>query len=199
MIRHAARGVPWLLLAVTGALLVVLLQVVAHWPYTTWPLEGCAVGLLAGGAAWCFDEPAAAVVDTVPRHLAWRTAARALGLLVLLGLWSLAVSLARHGLFGHSRDVAAQGVAAALAAAAYATWRRAGGVATPGRRTSGAVVPAATFLALARPAAAAVPLFPYTAAGNWTASALLWGVVAVLATFALAGTLLDLPWRLHHR
>lgn len=74
-------------------------------------------------------------------------------------------------------------------------WRRAGGVPTPGRRTSGAIVPAATFLALARPAAAAVPLFRYTAAGNWASSALLWLAMAVLAAVALAGTLLDLPWR----
>ena len=31
-----------------------------------WPLQGIAVGLLAGVAGFAYDEPAAAVVDTLP-------------------------------------------------------------------------------------------------------------------------------------
>jgi len=68
-------------------------------------LQGCAVGLLTGAAAWCFDEPAAAVVDTAPRSLLWRTGARADGLLFLLVWWGLTVALSHPDLFGRAADV----------------------------------------------------------------------------------------------
>ncbi len=193
MIRHAARGVPWLLIAVTGTLLTGLLQVVASWPYELWPLQGCAVGLLAGTAAWCFDEPAAAVVDSAPRSLAWRTAARSAGVLALLSAWMLAVSGARHGLFGHAAEVAWQGVAAALLASAYVTWRRSTGTPSPGRRTAAAVVPLAAFWALVRPLSDAVPLLPYTEHDDWAVSAAIWTAAAAVAAGVLSAALGDLP------
>ena len=87
MLRHAARALPWPLLAATAVLLYTLLRAVEQWPYQIWPLQGLAVGLIAGVAAYAYDEPAAAVVDTLPRGLAWRTAARSLGVLLLLGWW----------------------------------------------------------------------------------------------------------------
>ena len=83
--RYAGRAVPWTRVAVAATLIVVLMDVVRRWPWNMWLLEGTAVGLLAAAAGWCFDEPAAAVVDPAPRGLAWRTAARVAGVLVLLG------------------------------------------------------------------------------------------------------------------
>ncbi|MEU0312929.1 hypothetical protein [Nocardioides sp. NPDC006273] len=67
------------IVGVVGVLVLVLMERVARWPWTMWPLEGITIGLLAAGTAWCFDEPAAEVVDAAPRHLTWRTGARATG------------------------------------------------------------------------------------------------------------------------
>ncbi|MPZ74625.1 MAG: hypothetical protein GEU74_15630 [Nitriliruptorales bacterium] len=194
MIHHAARAVPWLLVAASGAVIVGAMLVVGHWPYTMWPLQGCAVGLLAGTAAWCFDEPAAAIADTAPRHLAWRTAARSLGLLALVATWTLAVLLSRGGLFGHALDVWLQGAAAVMAATAYVTWRRAAGHESPGRRASAVVVPFAAFWALARPASEVLPLLPYSEAAPWDDSRLLWVIVATVASATLSHSLGDAQW-----
>lgn len=194
MFRYAARAVPWPSLALASVLVLVLMEIVRRWPYPMWPLEGCAVGLVAAAAAWCFDEPAAEVVDTVPRSLVWRTAARFSGVVLLLGVWALAVICTRDSLFGHAREVAGQGMAAALGAAAYVTWRRAAGQRTPGRPAATAIVPVAAFWALVRPLADHVPVFPYTARADWGASRALW-LTAGLAAVALLGVVLaDARW-----
>src|SRR5215210_5226740 len=116
MLTYAGRALPWARLGLVSALVVVLMEVVHRWPWTMWPLEGVAVGLLAAGAAWCFDETAASVIDTAPRRLAWRTAVRASGLVLLLVAWLGAVLWSRESLFGHPWAVAAQGIAAVIAA-----------------------------------------------------------------------------------
>lgn len=69
MIRHAARAVPWGLVAVACVLVPVLMAITSAWPEVMWPLQGTAIGLLAAVAAWSMDERAAAVVDTLPRPL----------------------------------------------------------------------------------------------------------------------------------
>ena len=55
----------------------------------------------------------------------------------------------RESLFGHSVDVALQGVSALVLASAAVTWARSGGAATPGRTAATAVVPTLAFLGLA--------------------------------------------------
>jgi hypothetical protein len=200
MIRYAARGVPWSRVALAACLVLVLMDVVRRWPWTMWPLEGTAVGLLAGAAAWCFDEPAASVVDSAPRSLLWRTAARASGAVVLLAAWTVAVLLARDSLFGHPWEVAFQGVAAVLAAVAYTCWRRAGGDPNPGLQAALTVVPVATAWALIRPFSQALPVFPYadgsTDFGDWGVSLAGWAVVAGAAVVLLIAALADARWRL---
>lgn len=171
-------------LAVAAALLPGFLVLVQHWPYALWPLQGTAVGLLAAGAVWCFDEPLAAIVDTTPRNLLWRTAARSVGVVLLVCAWSAAVAWTRSGLFGHALDVAWQGVAAVVAVGAFATWRRAAGVATPARPIAAGLVSVCVFLALARPFEDRLPIFPYTAHGDWAGGRMIWTVAA------LAGLLL---------
>ncbi len=187
MLRHAARGVPWPLVAVTALLVPGLLALVRLDPWTLWPLQGVAVGLLAGAAGWCLDEPAAAVVDPAPRGLAWRTLARATGITALLAAWSAGVWWARDELFDHPWTVFGQGLAATTIATAWVTWQRARGEACPGQRWALAVVPVTTAWALVRPLDRHLPVFPYTsAAPGWGTSAAGWTTVAVLAGVVLA-------------
>jgi len=113
MIRHAARALPWPLLVATAILLVGLLRVVEQWPFTMWPLQGLAVGLLAGAVAFACDEPAAAVVDTLPRGLAWQ------GLAATVAVVAAVTALRRHGRASPAGAIGA-GVVAAAAYAALA-------------------------------------------------------------------------------
>ena len=188
MLRHAARGVPWSLVAATALLVLGLLALVRLDPWTLWPLQGTAVGLLAAAVGWCLDEPAAAVVDPAPRGLAWRTLARGSGVVVLLAVWAAGVWWARDGLFGHSWPVFSQGLAAAATGAAWVTWRRTRGEACPGQRWAIAVVPVVTGWALVRPLARQLPVFPYAFGaeyGDWAVSAAGWTAAGLLAGLLL--------------
>jgi hypothetical protein len=189
MVRHAARAVPWPLLAAAAVLLYGLLRTVQEWPYAVWPLQGLAVGLLAGMAAFAYDEPAAAVVDTLPRGLAWRTGARSLGVALLLGWWLVAVALTHDAYFGHATAIAWQGLAATVAVVATTAHLRRRGAAGPGTLVGTAVVGAAMFLALARPFENRLPIFPYPAAGHWSDNRTLWTGVLVATTVWLVATL----------
>lgn len=196
MIRYAAHAVPWPRVGVSAVLVIVLMELVGRWPWDTWPLQGMAVGLLAGAAAWCFDEPAAAIVDPAPRSLAWRTWARGSGVLVLAVAWALSVGRAWDGLFGHPWVVTVQGAAAMLAGAAWTTWRRAAGVATPGMPLAITVVPMVTGWALTRPLEQQLPVFPYApeGSGDWGASLAGWTCLGVTAVVILLTALADAPW-----
>jgi hypothetical protein len=174
MIRYAARAVPWGLLGTGAGITIGLLLLVERWPYTLWPLQGAAVGLLAATVVWCYPEPAAAVVDTLPRGLWWRTTARSAGAVAVLALWLVAVRVTRPGYFGHAEDVAWQGIALVVAAAGLLTWQRSRGSTGPARAVSAGIVGVALFVALARPFADVVPVFPYTAGDDWTTSRALW-------------------------
>ncbi|MCL1870276.1 MAG: hypothetical protein FWF90_07670 [Promicromonosporaceae bacterium] len=186
MLRHAGRAVPWALVAVAAVLVVGLLGLVRWRPWTLWPLEGVAVGLLAAAAGWCLDEPAAAVVDVAPRGLAWRTATRAPGIGVLVLAWAGGVRWAGDALFGHPLDVLQQGGAGVLVAMAWTTWRRAAGESSPGGRWALTVVPLAAGWALVRPWPDAVPVFPFGPDAGWRASAVGWSAATGLAGAALA-------------
>ncbi len=188
MVRHAARGVPWPLVSAAALLIPGLLALVRYDPWTLWPLQGTAVGLLAAAVGWCLDEPAAAVVDPAPRGLAWRTLARAAGIVVLLATWTAGVWWARTGLYGHPGAVFGQGLAATAVATTWVTWRRARGEASPGHRWALAVVPATTAWALVKPWNQQLPVFPYTSGGeygDWAVSAAGWTAVGVLAAVLL--------------
>jgi hypothetical protein len=197
VIRHAAQAIPWGRIAVVSALIVVLMELVRWNPWVLWPLEGTAVGLLAGAAAWCFDEPSAAVVDTLPRGPAWRAAARTPGLVLLLAVWTLVSLHAGHSLFGHGDAVLVQGCAAMTAGAALATWSRGRGEATPGLRIAAVVVPVATAWALIRPLRSGLPVFPYgtSSLSMWHASTAGWVVLATLAVLGSVFPLTESRWR----
>ena len=189
MTQHLARAVPWWTLGCAAALLTVLLRTVEEWPYTMWPLQGIAVGFLAATATWAYDEPAAAVVDSLPRGLGWRTTVRTLPVLLLTGWWLASVTLTRTAYFGHAGQVAWQGCAAVVLSVAVVTWQRRRGVAMPARSTAPSIVLVSTFLALARPLDEVLPVFPYTAAGPWSSSTALWSCVAALGAVMLVLTL----------
>ncbi|MGG5258835.1 hypothetical protein [Phycicoccus avicenniae] len=186
---YAARALPWSRLALAVVLVAVLMELVRWDPWVLWPLEGAAVGLLAGASAWCFDEPAAAVVDASPRGLGWRTLARSPGPLLLLGVWSAVVLHAGdEALFGHRDAVWLQGVAAVLAGAALAGWRRSRGEAMPGLVAAGVLVPVTTAWAVLRPAKDLLVVFPYgtTSLRGWEVSVVGWSVLAAGAVGVLA-------------
>lgn len=179
MTTYAARAIPWQLLAICAAMMAALMLLVRLHAWTLWPLQGLAVGLLAGAVGWCLDEPAAAVVDAAPRGLAWRTAARGIGVALLAAVWLSLVWWARPALFGHPGTVAVQGLSAVAMAGSWVTWRRARAAATPGNRFATAVVPLTAAWALARPFETRLPIFPYGPTGpaaNWASSTWLWAV-----------------------
>lgn len=193
MLRHAAVAVPWARVGLVAGLVVTLMEIVARRPAATWLLEVAAVGLLAAAAAWCFDEPAAAVVDPAPRTPAWRTAARCLGLVPLLAAWTWSVARGWDGFFDRPAQVAAQGFGAVLVATAWTVARRAAGAAEPGAR----LAPVAVAFALCWPAtgrlADRVPIFPFPAhsAASWDTSRWLWCAAAAAAAVVAAITLTD--------
>jgi hypothetical protein len=197
MTGYVARAVPWTRVALAAGLVVVLMELVRWNPWTLWPLEGTAVGLLAGATAWCFDETAAAVVDSSPRGLAWRTTARSPGPLLLVGTWTAVVIHAGgETMFGHGDQIWVQGVAASVAGAAYTGWRRSHGEASPGLRFATAVVPATTAWALLRPFDHLLAVFPYatTSPRGWDHSAAAWFALTVAAVVVLGVVLADAHW-----
>ena len=162
------------------------MAMVAAWPEVVWPLEGAAVGLLAGAAAWSMDETAAAVVDALPRPLWWRTAARAAAVVPLALVWTGSVLIAGDRLPPHGELFLLQGFTAVLAAVAFVTWRRAQGEAVPGARVGSAAIAVAVALALIRPFPDRAPMFPVWAYEEWDLSLAIWGALAAAAAVLLA-------------
>jgi hypothetical protein len=178
VIRFAARSVPWPLVLLSCAFTAALMAMAASWPRVMWPLQGIAIGLIAGAAAWSMDETAAAVVDTLPRPLWWRTGARAVAVVPLGLVWAGCVLIPGDRLPPHRELFLLQGFAALLFAVACVTWRRARGQAGPGTQFASFVIPVAALLALARPFPERLPLFPVWPGEAWTLSLGIWSTLA---------------------
>jgi hypothetical protein len=166
-----------------------MMTTVAAWPGVMWPLEGTAIGLLAGAAAWSMDERAAAVVDSLPRPLRWRTASRSLALLPLGLTWTACVLLPARRLPPHTDLFLLQGLAAVLFALALVTIKRAHGQAEPGSRFAAIAIPATALFALARPVPQRLPLFPVWPSERWDLSFVLWSTLALTSVVILAAGL----------
>lgn len=190
--RHAARAVPWGIVAAVSLLVPALVALASVRPEALWPLQGVAVGLLAATVAWSMDERAAAVVDTLPRALWWRTAARTAPAVPLAAAWLVGLHLAGDRFPDHTALFVLQGVAALAAGTALATWRRAGGAAAPGVVLAPALVVATAGFALIRPVPERLPIFPIWDFEEWALSAVIWwtvlaGSLGLLATALTRG------------
>ena len=197
LLTYAARAIPWWRVGVAAALVAVIMELVRWHPWTLWPLEGTAVGLLAGASAWCADEQSAAVVDGAPRGLGWRTLARLTGVVVLIAVWAAVVAHGRYEMFGHASTVLLHGLVAIAAGLAWATWRRSMGEAMPGLATASVAVPLATAWAIVRPWEHRVPVFPYGEFGvadDWRLSAVLWAALAAAALLLIAYAVIEMRW-----
>ena len=82
------------------------------------------------------------------------------------------------------------------AGAAWATWRRASAIASPGTPLAISVVPLLTGWALTRPFNERLPVFPYGSqgSGDWGASLAGWTCLGVAAVAILLAALADAPW-----
>jgi hypothetical protein len=193
VIRHAAGAVPWALVSAACAFVLALMTVTAAWPKTMWPLQGVAIGLLCAVAAWSTDERAAAVVDTLPRPLWWRTTARSSATVPLALTWIACVLVAARRLPDHAGLFVRQGLVALVAGVALAAWQRRRGAATPGTVIGPSAVAVVTVLALTRPAFVRLPLFPVWEHEPWALSAAIWWVLAACAGLLLAAALWETP------
>jgi hypothetical protein len=187
--RYARLGTPWrrvlgLCIVATG-----LMTTVAARPGSLWPLQGLTVGLIAAGTAWCVDEQAAPVVDTLPRNLRWRTTARTLVACPLAITWVLCILIWRRELPPHPAVLILQGITAMAAAVAYGAWRRAHGAAAPGGGFAVAAVTACVAVTLAPLGGAESALFPAWSVGGWRTCGLIWTAMLSGSTLVLCITL----------
>ncbi|MFB7577319.1 hypothetical protein [Streptomyces sp. NPDC056165] len=192
MTRYAVRATPWLLVMVGCGVVAGLMALVAARPWNLWPLEGASVGVMGGVVAVAMDERCAGLVDTLPRGLRWRTAARAGAVVpIVLTLWACSLFTWRHRLPDHLWLFVLQGAGAVGLALAITGWRRATGTAEPGAPFAALVIPTATALALIRPWPHWVALFPVWPGDNWAFSRAIWSAASLgsPALLALAFTL----------
>lgn len=182
---YSRAATPWGLSATTAVLVIALVSIVARWPDAMWPLHGATIGLLAGVSAWSVDERCSAIVDLAPRPMWWRTAARAPAALFLIAVWAAMHLSLRDRLPDHLGVLVLQGVSAALAGFAVATWQRAHGNAEPGQRIAMFICPAAVATALAKPWSTHVPLFPIWPHENWPRATAMWSITGGLGVLVL--------------
>jgi hypothetical protein len=188
---YARAATPWVMLGVTLALIVMLLTIVARWPYTMWPLHGAAIGLIAATSAWAVDETTATIVDVAPRPMWWRSAARALTPLILGVAWAATHFAIRDRLPDRLGLLVLQGMTAAGLGFAAGVTLRARGRAEPGQWIASFVCPLALGVALAKPLNDHAPLFPIWPHDNWTRSTIIWSAAALTAVLLAGRTL----WR----
>jgi hypothetical protein len=135
------------------------------------------------------DERCAAIIDTLPRPLWWRTAGRALiAVPVTLALWAVSLGWAGTRLPDHRGVFLLQGLAAGVAALAVTARQRANGVAEPGTAFASVAVPVAAMLALARPWERVVPVFPVWPYEDWSRTRVGWLAVLAAGAVVLAST-----------
>ena len=187
MLVYAVRGLP--VAAVTVLLLAMVgwFWLLNTWPSYLWLVAGIAAGLLGAGAGRLFDEPAAAVVDTLPRALWWRTAARSFAASALVGVWLAGVSTIDAGESGvHLGLLRLYGVGAVLTVAAACTGLRRRGRATPGFAVGSTIFLVLLFLATSNPLPHHLPLFPLVTDPEVAVSTWLWWGIVITAAGALS-------------
>lgn len=190
------RGVDWR--AVLGASAVggTILSVCSAVPGDGVPLTYVRVALiaLAGGAAFVFDEPAAAAVAAVPVPRRRRTGVRLLAVAPPLGVWAMGVlALALHHPATPVRGLLVEGVGVLALAPAGAALLRLAGRDEPGELVASVLGAALLAVLLFDPPPHSVPLFPVAA--GWTVSTLLWAGLATVAGIVVAASSADVGRR----
>ncbi|MCD0448014.1 hypothetical protein LO762_02205 [Actinocorallia sp. API 0066] len=186
MLRHAARALPVPVLGAAAPVVALLLWMLDRWPWMAWPAAGIAAALVGAAAARLFDEPAAAIVDTLPRALWWRTTARLGPACLLVAGWLAAASLVDLDGAGRPAFVRLQGVVTVLCAAAWTTWLRRRGRARPGSAVAAGLLLVLSSLALRNPLERFVPLYPYGPDPEpWRTAYFLWGAAGAVAAVLL--------------
>ena len=176
----AARvAVPSALLG-AGVVAAAALVVAAAWrPAVLWPLHGAGVALVLGVSAWCADEPLAPLVDVAPRATPWAVRLRTSGPVLLVAAWAATHVARRSALPPHLALLIGEGAVAALLGHAWASHRRALGEGAAGSLAAMTVVPVLLAVALVRPLADHVPVFPVWPWEPWGRARLLWGALAM--------------------
>jgi small-conductance mechanosensitive channel len=136
-------------------------------------------------AARAFDEPSASIVDSLPRPLWWRTAARLVYPVLLAATWWVAVGIADVRPNGRPEVVRLEGVALILVGAATATLLRRRGRDAPGTAIGSALLLVVTTLAVLNPAHGVLPLFPFYDDTTWARAGWIWLTVAAVAAATL--------------
>ena len=191
MLRYVVRTLPLPALLAGTAGAAVLLLLVDRSPELLLQLSGLAVAVAAATASRLFDEPAAAVVDTLPRPMWWRTAARLLPAALLAAAWVAGAWSVDMDVVGRRDVVAVQGVAAIAVAAGATTALRRRGDATPGLAVGSAVLLVLTALVLVNPVGDWAPVFPYGPRGDWDGSRRLWTSAAAVAVLTTAASCVE--------
>jgi hypothetical protein len=187
MIRYGLHAVPVAAVAFAVTAVAGLLWMVDRWSPGTWPLAGVAVALLGATAARLADEPAASIVDSLPRALWWRTVARLPYAAVLVGVWLAGVAVVGIGFTGRPDVVGLQGVGAVVLGVAITTALRRRGHSRPGAAVGSAFLVVVMAFAVANPATEWLPVFPFGPDDPWRAAGWLWGgLVAVGVILLLA-------------
>ncbi len=176
----AARvAVPSALLAASAMAVVALVLTAAWRPAALWPLHGAGVALLLGVSAWCADEPLAPLVDVAPRATPWATRLRGAGPILLVAAWAAAHVVRRSALPPHLPVLIGEGAVAALVGHSWASHRRALGEGDAGSLAAMTVVPVLIAVALVRPLADHLPVFPLWPWEPWRRAELLWAALAM--------------------
>lgn len=181
------RAVDWRAVLGASAVGATILVLCAALPTDGLPLSYVRLALiaLAGATAFVLDEPAAAAVAAVPVTAGRRTAVRLLAVGPPLGVWATGVvALAVRHPGTPVRGLLVEGVGVlALALAGAASLRRAGR-AEPGELVASVLGAALLAVLLFDPPPHSVPMFPVAA--GWTASTLLWALLATVAGIVVA-------------
>lgn len=184
VLRHAVRSLPAISFSVVLVAIGGWFWLLGTWPSYVWLTAGIAAGVLGAGASRLFDEPAAAIVDTLPRPLWWRTAARGVGAGVLVGVWLVGVwTLDADPSAIHRGLLRLHGVGTVLAVAALCTGLRRRGYASPGVTVGSTSFLVLFFLALSNPMPHLVPLVTdaVVQASTW-----LWSAIVGIAACGVA-------------
>lgn len=191
MLGYALRVFP--LGTVTSVLVFqgLWLWLLDRWASSMWLTAGIAVSLLGFAVSRLLDEPAAALVDTLPRPLWWRTCARLLPAAALALVWCAGLAALDVGAVVRVDLLQLYGVGTVLLAAATCTALRRRGHAVPGYAVGSTIFLLFLYLALRNPVPQLLPLFPLLTDPEIVASQRWWTITTLAAAVVLAASSLE--------